>query len=350
VREPKPNPRPKPVVAKPSVHVYHFNNGGPIAVALAGTQAWAALASPDALIALNTSDGSQARSITENLDFPWDIAAGGGNVWAANDRHNPGSVTKLDTGSGTTTKIAGSFNDIANPTAVAVQGTNVWVANLGVQTKSGFTGFGSVTELDASTGSVRKTIPGSKAGITYPDSIAVSGPYVWVVDGGYHGGLGGVTRIDSRNGNLLTLTGGNYGFERPAAIAVSGGHVWVLNDPYRGGLSVTEMNESDGSFVRRLAGPQYGFGAYVSYLQYRAQGIAAAGDRVWVVDPAGGSDGHGAVTEIDATTGNLVRVLSGAPYNFYQPNAIAIAGSQVWVSNFGPKNSPGWMTVLQSFR
>jgi hypothetical protein len=349
VLQPSPNPHPRPVAATPSVHVYHFSDGGPIALALAGSAAWIAEASPDRLVELNTSDGSHVRSNSTDLDFPWDIAVGGGNVWAANDRHNPGSVTKLDMATGAVTKITGSFNGIANPTAVAVQGDHVWVANLGTQTKTGFTGFGSVTELDASSGTVVKTFPGSKSGITYPDSIAISGPYVWVVDGGYHGGLGGVTRIDSRTGNTLTLTGANYGFERPAAIAIGGGHVWVLNDPYRGRLSVTEMNASDGSLVKVLNDPAYDFGSYVSYLQYRAQGIAAAGNRVWVVDPVGG-EGHGAVTEINAQTGGLVRVLSGQPYNFYQANAVAAAGSQVWISSFGPKNAPGWVTVLQSFK
>src|SRR4029077_13142158 len=39
---PKPKHTPPPVAAKPAVHVYHFSNGGPIAVALDGPSAWVA--------------------------------------------------------------------------------------------------------------------------------------------------------------------------------------------------------------------------------------------------------------------------------------------------------------------
>jgi hypothetical protein len=345
----RPGAKPKPAPAKPSVHVYQLTSG-PIGVALAGSHAWISQSGPDKIVEFNTADGSQVRSDTQDLNFPWDIAAAGGYVWIANGSGSPGSVTKLNATTGTATEISGSASDIANPAAVAVQGSHVWVANLGAQTHTGFTGFGSVTELDASTGTALKTIPGSKTGITYPVSFAISGPYVWVVDGGYKGGLGGVTRIDTRTGTSFTKTGGNYGFVRPATIAIAGGHVWVLNNPYRGGLSVTEMNASDGSLVQILSGSQYDFGSYVNLFGYRAAGVAAAGNRVWVADPDGGSNGHGAVTEINARTGGLVRVLSGAPYDFYTPDAIATAGSQIWVTNFGPKNTPGSITVLKSFQ
>jgi len=346
---PTPTPKSNPKLAKPTVSTYHVSSG-PLSIALEGTHAWISQTAPDRLLELNASDGTQVRVQSDGLDFPWHITAGGGNVWIANDRKNPGFVTRVNATTGGITRISGTFNGIANPTAVAVQGSRVWVANLGAESKTGFTGYGSVTELDASSGTVVKSFPGAKSGITYPVALAVSGPFVWVVDSGYHGGLGGVTRIDSRDGSTLTKTGGGYGFERPSSIAVSGSRVWVLNDPYRGRLSVTEINASDASFVRLLSGLQYEFGSYVKYLQYRAEGIAAVGDRVWVADPAGGGDGHGAVTEIDARTGGLIRVLSGAPYNFYTPDAIVANSSQVWVSEFGPKNAPGWITVLRSFR
>jgi len=346
---PGPKPTPKPVAAKPSVHVYQATSG-PIGVALLGSHAWISQTSPDRVVEFNTGDGKQVGSVTADLAFPWGIAAGGGYVWIANDRKDPGSVTRVNAATGSVTQLAGTSSGIANPTSIAVQGSHVWVANLGTQTKTGFTGYGSVTELDASTGSVQKTIPGGKGGITYPVSLAVDGPFVWVVDAGYKGGLGGVTRIDTRNGNAVTMTGGNYGFARPASIAIGGSHVWVLNDPYRGRLSVTEMNASDGSWVQTLSGPQFDFGSYVSLFGYRPEGIAADGDRVWVADPDGGTDGHGAMTELNAQTGGLVRVLAGSPYGLYTPNAVAAAGSQVWIANFGPKNSPGSITVLKSFR
>jgi DNA-binding beta-propeller fold protein YncE len=42
------------------------------------------------------------------------------------------------------------------------------------------------------------------------------------------------------------------------------------------------------------------------------------------------------VTELSDRNGVLVRhVITGRPYGFDQPAAIAIAGSHVWVANFG---------------
>lgn len=344
-----PHVRPRPVLAVPSVHVYSVTSG-PNAVALAGAHAWVSQVQPDGVAEFNFGDGTQAARYSAGLRAPWDIAAGGGYVWVANGS-TPGSVTKLNAATGKVIQVFGSSSGIVNPTAVAIQGSTVWVANLGATASDGnFSGFGSVTELDARTGARLRTIRGSEGKITYPVSIAVSGPYVWILDSGYKEGLGGVTRIDTRNGRGWTKTGGIYGFERPASIAVSGSHVWVLNNPYRGSLSVIEMNASDGSWVRTLSGPQYDFGRFVKHLAYRPEGIAAAGSRVWVANPLGGSGGHGSLTEINAQTGGLVRVLSGSPYHFYLPIAVAGAGPQVWIASFGPRNKPGRLTVLRSFR
>ncbi len=41
-----------------------------------------------------------------------------------------------------------------------------------------------------------------------------------------------------------------------------------------------------------------------------------------------------AVTELSASTGALVKVLSGSNYGFDHPNAITSDGTHVWVANF----------------
>lgn len=343
------NPKPRPAAVKPSVRVYHITSGGPTAVALSGAHAWVTQIGPDAIDEFNLRNGAQIGTYTGSLRDPWDIAASDGSVWVVN-LITPGSVARRDASTGAVLGVLASAEKVNNPSAVAVQGSTVWVGNLGTTSKGNFTGLGSITELNASTGAVIKTIAGTNNGITYPVSIAVSDPYVWILDGGYKGGLGGITRIDTRTGNSLTRSGGSFGFERPASIAVSGSHVWVLNNPYRGPLSVVEINASDVSLARKLSGPQYDFGRYISQLGYRPQGIAAAGNRVWVANPHGGVSGLGSVTEINAKTGAVVRVLSGARYGFKLPVAIAVAGSQVWVAGVGPSRAPGSLTVLKSFR
>jgi hypothetical protein len=50
----------------------------------------------------------------------------------------------------------------------------------------------------------------------------------------------------------------------------------------------------------------------------------------------------GSVTEIEASTGALVRVLSGSEYQFDYPDAMAVAGTDLFVAN----NSGGSVTEL----
>src|SRR5580692_4811029 len=63
--------------------------------------------------------------------------------------------------------------------------------------------------------------------------------------------------------------------------------------------------------------------------------IATAGGRVWVANsrlPATGNPG-GWVTELSASTGALIRVVSAGPDRLTDPEAIAVAGNRVWVVN-----------------
>ena len=54
-------------------------------------------------------------------------------------------------------------------------------------------------------------------------------------------------------------------------------------------------------------------------------GVSSEGGDVWVVNTAGDS-----LTELDAATGALVRVLSASSYGFDDPVAASSDGSHVW--------------------
>ena len=56
--------------------------------------------------------------------------------------------------------------------------------------------------------------------------------------------------------------------------------------------------------------------------------IAVSDNHVWVVNAKGNS-----ITEIDASSGAVLRVISGAADHFDEPTAIAIGGNHVWVVN-----------------
>jgi DNA-binding beta-propeller fold protein YncE len=76
-----------------------------------------------------------------------------------------------------------------------------------------------------------------------PASVAVSGTHVWVAN--YEGNS--VTELNASNGSLLRVINATAdGFNFPTSVAVSGTHVWVTNQY---GSSVTELNASNGSLV-----------------------------------------------------------------------------------------------------
>ena len=69
---------------------------------------------------------------------------------------------------------------------------------------------------------------------------------------------------------------------------------------------MTELDAVTGAVVRVLTGPGYGFSG--------PRSVAADGTHVWVTNYVGGS-----VTELDAVTGALVRMLTGPGYGSAAP-------------------------------
>jgi DNA-binding beta-propeller fold protein YncE len=107
-----------------------------------------------------------------------------------------------------------------------------------------------------------------------------------------------------------------WGFAGPDAIASDGTHVWVANG---GGNTVSELS-STGALVKVVSGARYEFND--------PDAIAADGTNVWVAN-----DDNSTVSELSASTGALVRILSGARYKIVTPDAIATDGTNVWVTN-----------------
>ncbi len=190
------------------------------------------------------------------------------------------------------------------PTAVAFDGTHIWVANFN----------NSVTEINAADGSLVRTITGGFFKFLEPTALAFDGTHIWVAD--YNNT---VAEINAADGSLVrTLLGGSYKFFEPSGVAFDGTHIWVTN---QGNSSVTEINAADGSLVRTISGGSYG-------LKY-PYGVAFDGTHIWVTNDAN------SVTEINAADGSWVRTLSGASYGFNQPDGVAFDGTHIWVANAG---------------
>ena len=191
------------------------------------------------------------------------------------------------------------------PNRIATDTSHVWVTN---------PGGSSVTELNASDGSLVQVLTGASYGFDHPVGIADDGTHIWIANTNSNA----VTELNASDGRLVqVLTSVSYGFSRPYAIADDGTHVWVVNT---NGNSVTELNASDGSLVQVLTGASYGFDGMAA--------IAVVGTHVWVANATGNS-----VTELNASDGSLVQVLTGASYGFSGPRAFALDGTHVWVAN-----------------
>jgi hypothetical protein len=162
---------------------------------------------------------------------------------------------------------------------------------------------------------VQRAAAASPYAFNKPHAIAVNGGHLWIAN---YGG-NSVTETTSSGTRIRTLSGVSYGFNGPDAVVSHLGDVFVVNH----GGSVTELNGSTGALVRVIRGPGYDF---VSPNAAVVQGS----DDVWVVDT-----GNNAVTEFSATTGVLIRVLTNAKgrYGFAVPTAIAVAGPDLWVTS-----------------
>lgn len=86
------------------------------------------------------------------------------------------------------------------------------------------------------------------------------------------------------------------GFNTPVGIACDGAHVWVANINSN---SVSELLASTGALVQVISGASFGFNKPVAVL--------SDGTHVWVTNEGGNS-----VTELSASSGALVRLIKGS--------------------------------------
>jgi DNA-binding beta-propeller fold protein YncE len=175
------------------------------------------------------------------------------------------------------------------------------------------------TSSEAQTTLVRVLPP--SAVFDEPWSICSNGTNVWVPNN-----LGNtVTELNASTGAVVqTLSGSNYALYFPQAVSCDGAHVWIVSqgpntaDP--NSARISEVDGSTGALVRVIQGASFGFDG--------PEDISSDGTDVWVVN-----QNNNSVTEIDAATGNLVQSLSDSSYGFDYPKRISSDGTHVWVSN-----------------
>jgi hypothetical protein len=281
---------------------------------------------------------------------PFLIAADRAHVWVANYDGEP--VTEMDARTGAWVQtISGSrygfSSGLGGHTGIVDDGRHVWILN------GGLTLTPSVTELNASDGSLVRVIRAPANADWYQASMASDGSLLWVAsyaenalweysvsDGrllrvvqsaelggptavaidGQHVWVGGkksLTEIDAATAKVLLHSVLDQTDVPPAALTRCGAGLCVLEY----GKSVIEVSLADGRVIRELRSGQQG-------VQYPA-GIAADGSRIWVAN----RDGH-SVTEYDAGSGAWVREAAGADYGLAGPWGITVAAGRVWVADY----------------
>jgi outer membrane protein assembly factor BamB len=130
------------------------------------------------------------------------------------------------------------------------------------------------------------------------------------------------------------------GLDEPGAFAVVGQDLFVANlfvgyGPLGTG-SVTELNTTTRALVRVISGAAYDFDG--------TDTIAAAGDDLFVPNEDGNS-----LTEVSASTGALVRIFRGPAYGFEGPFAMAVGGDDLFVANVtGGASFSGSLTEINT--
>jgi hypothetical protein len=105
----------------------------------------------------------------------------------------------------------------------------------------------------------------------------------------------------------------------PDALVRAGADIWVASCS---GNAVTEINDSTQQIVRELSGSIYGF--------ICPDAIAYDGTNIWVANSPP-SSGSGSVTELSASNGDLVRILTGTDIN--GPLSLTVANADLWIGN-----------------
>lgn len=276
-----------------------------------------------AIVELSANSGSLLKVFKDRdygNDGPDGIAVSDSRVWVANGDGN--SVVELDARTGSLVRIIKAKADrFDSPWTIAADASHVWVFNSGNY---------AVTELNAKTGSMVRTIKARADELTGVNGVSDVGGHIWLTNGTY--AANAVVELGARNGSLVRVIRAKADdFHSPSSLAVSGSKLWVTSyvgpvattpqadgEPNLPGGSVTELNANTANLTRVIDAKKDGF--------YGSAGIAVGRGDIWVANSLGGT-----VTEVSASDGKLVRVISAKGDRLGDPSEVIVRGSHVWV-------------------
>jgi YVTN family beta-propeller protein len=293
--------------------------GSPFGVGFDGTNIWVATdlgaygpAGPDGIYGNDVGLSDWVRkvdpvtnTVTATVTVgsnPTAVAFDGTNIWVTN--YGSGTVSKIDpvTDTVTATVTVGS-----NPNGVGFDGTNIWVTNYG---------SGTVSKIDPVTNTVTATVPIANA---VPDpnvfgfilaGVGFDGTNIWVTS--YGPGPGLVSKIDPvTNTVTATVTVGST----PGGVGFDGTNIWVTNS---GSGTVSKIDPVTNTVTATVTVGGSPFG------------VGFDGTNIWVTN-----SGSGTVSKIDPVTNTVTATI----FVGSRPFGVAFDGTNIWVTNYG--SEPG---------
>lgn len=274
-----------------------------------------------------SSPGSAA---TKHFEHPVAIALdSSGHVWVTNSGTD--GVTEIDAATGKVIRSVDAKADRFNaPTGVAVDGEHVWVVSGGVESPNGTSNVGTVTELDESSGALIRTIKLKKRGVTGLSGVSAGGSHVWITaDGGAR-----VAELSNVSGAVLHVYRTGERIVDESGIDVFGTRVWIVSPSTAKGI--VERNAVTGAKIRAIVvsalerpkGSAKKLPTFLSPLY-----VTADAHHVWTANVSGTSAQlpGGSVSEIDPTTGRVIQSIDAKVDRFESVRDVVSDGLHVWV-------------------
>jgi len=275
---------------------------------------------------------ASASLATTNVEHPSAVALdGNGDLWVASSGTH--GVTEFAVATGKLLRVvrgkADGFND---PTAIAVDGDHVWIVSSGVMYRNGKSRVGTATELNATNGGLIRVVSLKSRGLSGTASISTNGADVWIATSGG----GRVAKLSNTTGAVLRVFRTGKNLVAPGGIFSGYSHVWIPSPSVSGGI--VERNATTGAFIRTIPDEVLAKTNGETYKMPTALGpqyVTVSARYVWVANESGkGADGFfGSISQINPSTGAIVRVIDKRKYGFSSTRAICSSGDAVWVVN-----------------
>jgi hypothetical protein len=255
-----------------------------------------------------------------------------GHLWVANSDYF--GITEIQASTGKVLRVINAKADgFIDPSSIAVSGNNVWIVSGGVSYRNGTSHVGTVTELNATTGALVRTVSLKNHGITGLSGVSADAHDVWVVaDGGSR-----IAELSNTTGKVVRIRRGRERGDMSSGIAVRANHVWIPSPEISDG--VIERNALTGRKVRTITptaieAPPGGGPKAASFLG--PQYVAVDTHSVWTANEGSVTAKlvGGSVTQINAVTGKIVRTVDSAADRFWGDILCIVSdGTHVWIVN-----------------